>query len=140
MVRPKWSALPGRVILRGRFGSYKAVLYSVLMVLPLIGCAIGDHSTFVPSTYVDHDRYHSPRELGKVSGENCQLRVLYLFPVGEAPSTDEALSDAMDDFQDTVFLTDMAVEARMRINVFFLHDCIEVTGTAQAAELRDDVE
>lgn len=68
--------------------------------------------------------------MGKVSGESKQTWILYIFPIGKAPSTDEAIMDAKSKVEDTKYLTDLSIDDRTYWGVGYSEYVIEVKATA----------
>jgi hypothetical protein len=67
---------------------------------------------------------------GLANGDSCQTRVLYLFPAGKSPSTQEALERAMKQYEDTEYLANVAVENRTEWGFGYSRQCTTVIGTA----------
>lgn len=79
----------------------------------LTACSTGGlHGSFIPSTYVDPNDDVKGEIIGHVKGVSSQTLVLYLFPLGESPSTDAAIDDAMGQVEGTKYLTDIAIDDR----------------------------
>jgi hypothetical protein len=98
-------------------------------LLLLSSCATSNHGTFVTSTYVD-PALKSEEVVGKISGESKQTWLLYIFPIGKAPSTDEAILDAKSKVEGTKFLTDLSVDDRIYWKFGYKEQVIEVNATA----------
>ena len=69
-------------------------------------------------------------ELGPVEGRSCQTGVLYIFPLGEAPTTAEAISNAKSVREDTGFIADISIDDVTRWGVGYLVKCVVVRATA----------
>lgn len=106
--------------------------YILLMPLSclLIGCSTSNHASFVPSSHVG-DQQGNNRSLGAVTGESKQTWVLYLFPHGEAPSTQSAIQDAKSKIPGTRYLTDMTIDDRIFWGVGFYEQIIKVDAEAR---------
>jgi len=103
------------------------ILMATLLLLS--SCATSNHGTFVTSTYVD-PALISEEVLGKIFGESKQTWLLYIFPIGKAPSTDEAIIDAKSKVEGTKFLSDLSVDDRMYWKFGYKEQVIEVNATA----------
>ena len=99
----------------------------------LAGCVTALPGSITTSTYFDENKYSDSRELGPVSGESCQIRVLYILPKGNAPSTAEAVADAKAQFPNTVFLADVSVETRVKWGIGYSKVCTVVSAIAYTA-------
>lgn len=93
-------------------------------------CTTAGHGTFVASTYTDGGVGEKRQALGPVRVRSCQTRALYVFPVGPAPSTDEAIRLAKRQYEGTEFLADVSIDERAEWKFGYFRQCIEVTGTA----------
>lgn len=103
------------------------LLFTTLLILS--SCATAQHGTFVASTYVD-PTITGVEVVGKVSGESKQTWLLYLFPIGETPSTDEAIMDAKSKVVGTRYLTDLSIDGRTYWGLGYSEYVIEVKATA----------
>ncbi|MFT5727068.1 MAG: hypothetical protein ACI8PB_001200 [Desulforhopalus sp.] len=103
------------------------ILFTTLVILS--SCATSKHGTFVASTYVD-PAIIGEEVVGKVSGESKQTWLLYIFPIGKAPSTDEAIMDAKSKVEDTKYLTDLSIDDRTYWGFGYSEYVIEVKATA----------
>ena len=70
---------------------YKLIYLQISMLLLLTACSTGFHGSFVANTYIGENQKKITPAKGLARGDSCQTRVLYLFPKGEAPSTQEAI-------------------------------------------------
>jgi len=104
-------------------------LLLIATLLMVCGCTTSNHGTFVASTYVD-PKVTSKDVVGKVNGESKQIWILYIFPHGEAPSTDKAIIDAKSKIEGTKYLTDLSIDDRTYWNFFYSEKVIEVKATA----------
>lgn len=109
----------------------KKILYvSLLALLFLAACSTGFHGSFTPSTYLSDEAHPDAENIGPVVGQSCQTRVLYLFPLGEAPSTAEAVQAAKDQYEGTRFLTDISIDDRIKWEIGYSMHCIIIEGFA----------
>ena len=89
-------------------------IFALTLCLVLSGCATGGlNGTFVPQTYIDDESNIKGESLGSVSGESSQTWFLYLFPVGDAPSTGNAIQDAKNQINGTEYLSDVSIDNRI---------------------------
>ena len=86
------------------------LLISLIAVLLLSSCTTGNHGTFVTSTFLESNDKYENIFIGKVIGESSQTWFLYVFPIGEAPSTDKAISNAISKIHGTKYLTDLSID------------------------------
>ena len=107
--------------------SKQLILLTTLFILS--SCATSKHGTFVASTYVD-PTIMGAEVAGKVSGESAQTWFLYIFPIGNAPSTDEAIRDAKSKVEDAKYLTDLSIDDRNYWKFGYSEHVIEVKATA----------
>lgn len=98
--------------------------------LLLGGCATSNHGTFVTSTYVTPGEKENAQPAGLVTGESRQSWILYLFPIGDAPSTHEAIEDAKSKIDGTKFLTDLSVDNRIDWRIGYSESVVHVEATA----------
>jgi hypothetical protein len=103
-------------------------LFTVLLLTG--GCSTSNHGTYVASTYAPPSEMERGQLLGEVEGVSSQTYFLYLFPVGDAPSTSEAVSVARSKFPDTRFLADVSIDDRVYWGIGFSRQIIQVKGTA----------
>jgi len=89
-----------------------------------------DYGNFVPNTYRGNYSEQGRQPLGPVRARSCQTRVLYLFPSGPGPSTEEALRRAINQYEGTGYLADVSIDNETDWGIGYARDCIEVTGTA----------
>ena len=108
----------------------KVLYLSLSALLLLMGCNTGFHGSFAPNTYFSNDDYGESQIIGTVEGLSCQTRVLYIFPLGSAPSTAEAIQAAKNQYEDTKFLTDISIDDRTKWEVGYSIQCITVEGIA----------
>lgn len=98
-------------------------------LLLLSSCATSNHGTFITSTYINPSLI-SEEAVGKISGESKQTWLFYIFPIGKAPSTDEAIIDAKLKIEGTKFLSDLSVDDRIYWKFGYKEQVIEVSATA----------
>lgn len=106
------------------------VLFFIAAMLFLNSCATSNHGSFVPSTYKETHEETVNEKGTKVIGVSKQTWFLYIFPMGNAPSTDEAISDAKSKIKDTKFLADLSIDDRTNWKVGYSEQLIEVKATA----------
>ena len=104
-------------------------LILILTMLLLSGCATSNHGTFVAYTYIDPALKDS-EAVGKITGESKQTWLLYIFPIGKAPSTDDAITDAKSKVEGTKYLTDLSVDDRVYWKFGYKEQVIEIHATA----------
>jgi len=104
-------------------------LLLIATLLMVCGCATSNHGTFVASTYVDPEVI-SKEVVGKVYGVSKQIWILYIFPLGKAPSTDEAITNAKSKVEGTKYLTDLSIDNRTYWKFGYSEKVIEVKATA----------
>ncbi|TKB48428.1 hypothetical protein FCL40_12010 [Ferrimonas sediminicola] len=100
----------------------------VALVLALAGCTSVLHGTFVASSY--HRGGDGAAPLGAVEGRSCQTQALYLFPMGEPPTTQQALDAAKRVHRGTRFLADISIDDETLWHVGYARQCIVVRATA----------
>jgi hypothetical protein len=69
-------------------------------------------------------------DLGSVEGRSCQTRVLYVFPSGDRPTTDEAMVNAKNMHDGTRFIADISIDDETEWKVGYSVKCIVVRATA----------
>lgn len=106
------------------------LLISLIAILLLNGCATGNHGTFITSTFVEPNKNSENLFIGKVGGESSQTWFLYIFPMGEAPSTDKAISDAKAAINGTKYLTDLSIDDRTYWKIGYSRQVIKVEANA----------
>lgn len=104
------------------------ILFTIVLLL-LSSCATSHHGNFIASSYVTADKTGG-EFLGTVTGESEQHWFLYIFPVGKAPSTDEAMKSAMSKIEGTRFLTDISIDDRTYWQFGYRVQVIEVNANA----------
>lgn len=103
---------------------------SVMVLLFLWSCATSNHGTFVASTYTVPSDQTSCKPAGKVSGESTQIWVLYIFPIGDSPSTNSAILDAKSQIKGTAFLTDLSIDDKTYWKFGYSEQAVNVEATA----------
>ena len=58
------------------------------------------------------------------------LNVLYVFPLGDAPTTDEAISNAKSVHEDISFIADISIDDETRWGIGYSLKCVVVRATA----------
>ena len=113
-----------------RMSQSRIISLPIVMLLLLTACSTGFHGSFVANTYIgDNTKKITPAK-GLARGDSCQSRVLYLFPKGESPSTQEAIQRAKKQYEGTEYLADVSVENRTEWAFGYLRQCTTVIGTA----------
>ena len=101
-----------------------------IATLWLAGCTTATHGNFVTSTYMEPQGAPVGDFLGKVAGESSQTWALYLFPMGDPPSTQDAIEDAKAQLAGTRYLTDMAIDNRSIVKFGYSLRVIKVEANA----------
>jgi len=101
-----------------------------LLLCFFAGCTTANHGTFVPSTYVEQDSDVQGQMISEVTGISSQTWFLYIFPLGEPPSTSKAISDAKSKYEGTKYLTDLAIDDRMYWGFGYSQQVISVEAKA----------
>lgn len=103
---------------------------SIPALLLLVGCNTGFHGSFIPNTYIYNENGVTSELIGPATGQSCQTRVLYLLPLGPAPSTDEAVRSAKDQYEGTKYLTDVSIDDRTKWEFGYSIQCITIEAMA----------
>ena len=100
-----------------------------LLALATASCTTARHGSFIPSSHIDpgHSRGES---LGMVTGVSTQPWLLYLLPNGPAPSTDDAIQDAMSKHPGTKYLTNISIDDRTNWKIGYHEEVIRVQAEA----------
>ena len=107
------------------------ILYLSLSALFLLsGCNTGFHGSFATNTYIYENDDVKFELIGPVKGQSCQTKLLYIFPLGSAPSTDEAIQSAKDQFEGIKYLTDVSIDDRVKWEFGYSEQCILVEAMA----------
>lgn len=115
---------------RNRMSKIRLIYLPVFMILLLTACSTAFHGSFVANTYINDNSKKNTTPRGLARGDSCQTRVLYLFPAGESPSTQEAIQLAIKQHEETEYLANVTVENRTEWEFGYLRQCTTVTGTA----------
>lgn len=108
----------------------KILYLSLFALLIFAGCNTGFHGSFSPNTYFSDEDYAYSKNFGPAEGQSCQTKVLYLFPLGPAPSTAEAIQAAMDQNEGTKYLTNISIDDRTEWKIGYSRQCITVESFA----------
>lgn len=105
--------------------------YITLLTISLfvIGCSTSNHGSFIASSHIDK-RASKHQSLGSVTGESKQTWVLYLFPRGDAPSTNAAIQDAKSKIPGTKYLTDISIDDHSYWSIGYYEQIIKVEAEA----------
>ncbi len=87
--------------------SYALIL---LVIIFVTGCATANHGAFIANTYIDKNTDVQGEYIGRALGDSSQTWFLYLFPIGEAPSTQVAINNAKQNLPGTKYLSDMSID------------------------------
>ncbi len=109
---------------------YCYYVFAVSLLFIFTGCTTANHGTFVPSTYVQKEADVRGKMIGEVTGVSSQTWVLYIFPLGKAPSTSKAISDAKSKYEGTKYLTDLSIDDRIYWGVGYSQQVISVEAKA----------
>ena len=101
------------------------------MMLFLSGCATGLHGNYVPHTYIDKGANTKSEFIGKVSGVSSQTWFLYVFPIGDSPSTNKAIHNAKNKVKGTKYLSDVSIDDRIIWKFGYRKQIIEVDAEAR---------
>ncbi len=110
----------------------KTISYSLILSLTIIisGCATANHGTFIPNTYIDKNTNVEGEYIGVALGESTQTWFLYVFPMGEAPSTNNAINNAKQHILGTKYLSDVSIDDRVIWKIGYRTQSIKVEGNA----------
>lgn len=109
--------------------SKRIIILCLMITTMLYGCATSTPGSFTASSYVQNPNANS-QFLGEVTGLSTQRWILYLIPVGEAPSTHQAIENAKQQISDTRFLTDISIDERTDWNFGYSEQIIVVSAHA----------
>lgn len=101
----------------------------LVLSISVIGCSTSNHGSFIASSYINNQTSEHG-SLGSVTGESKQTWALYLFPLGEAPSTNAAIQDAKSKIPDTRYLTDISIDDHTYWSLGFYEQIIQVEAEA----------
>ena len=99
------------------------------MALATTSCTTGHHGSFIPASHIDA-RKTQGKSLGEVTGESTQPWFLYLLPSGPAPTTNEAIQDAMSKIPGTEYLTNISIDDRTNWKIGYHEQVIRVQAEA----------
>ena len=102
----------------------------ICLTVVLSACSTSLHGSFVTTSYQDEPGDSAVTELGPVEGRSCQTRILYLFPMGDSPTTDEAIANAKNVHQGTRFIADISIDDETWWGVGYAVRCIVARATA----------
>lgn len=95
-------------------------------------CSTGDlQGSFIPHSYIDPNGNFRGELIGHVTGTSTQTLVLYVFPLGDAPSLDEAMDDAMGKLPGTNYLTDISIDDRTEWGIGYSKRIIDLDADAR---------
>jgi len=111
---------------------YPKIIYFILIIFPLLtGCSTARHGSFVTSTYISNeDRQNSIKEIGAVKGSSYQTMMFYVFPMGPAPSTNEAIQSAKSQYPGIKYISDISIDDRVEWKIGYSIQSITVEGIA----------
>ncbi len=109
-----------------RFYRFACIGLTVL----LNACSTSLQGSFVTTSYEGELEDPVVTELGSAEGRSCQTRILYIFPSGDSPTTDEAIANAKNVHQGTRFIADISIDDEIRWKVGYAVRCIVVRATA----------
>ena len=109
---------------------FKFLYFSLSALLLLVGCNTGFHGSFIPNTYINKEDVVNSELIDPVTGQSCQTKVLYLFPLGPAPSTDDAVQSSKDQYEGTKYLTNVSIDDRVKWQFGYSIQCITVEAMA----------
>lgn len=110
--------------------SLAALLFTILILSVFTACTTSYHGSFTASTSHGCQPGQGPKMLGRVMGKSCQTSALYLFPVGPAPSTFEAVQMAKKQFDGTSYLSEISIDDRTEWRIGYAIQCIIVDAIA----------
>ena len=116
--------------MRGKYMKIYRILLCLYALFLLNGCTTLNHGTFVSSTYIEPNDRIEKQLIGEVKGESSQIWLLYIFPIGESPSTNKAILDAKSKFAGTKYLADMSIENEIYWGIGYKKQLIEVEAMA----------
>jgi hypothetical protein len=103
---------------------------AVALVFLPAGCTTSLHGSFVTSSYRGDTGGGNLQPKGRVRGESCQTKFLYVFPIGPELSTAKAIQAAKDKYEGTRYLADISIDDRTSWGVGYSVECITVDATA----------
>ena len=105
-------------------------LITVCITFLLNACTTSLHGSFVTASFTGGVDQRDAVELGPVEGQSCQTGVLYVFPLSDAPTTDEAIENAKSARGDISFITDISIDDETQWGIGYLEKCVVVRATA----------
>ncbi|UUV18517.1 hypothetical protein NRK67_14665 [Fusobacteria bacterium ZRK30] len=109
---------------------YPKIIYFLLILFPLLtGCSTAKHGSFITSTHIQNN-HGNTEEIGPVKGSSCQTMMFYVLPMGSAPSTNEAIEAAKNQYPGTKYISDISIDDRVEWKVGYSIQCITVEGIA----------
>ena len=110
----------------------KVIALSILAMASLVfgGCTSARHGSFVPMTYAPSTHQASAEFIGMVEGESAQTFLLYILPLGDPASTEEAVKKAKSQLDGTVFLSDVSIDDRTYWGFGYATQIIRVSARA----------
>jgi len=105
--------------------------FMLIILLLLTGCSTAKHGSFVTSTYIsNNDSQDNIKEIGIVKGSSYQTMMFYVFPMGAAPSTNEAIQSAKNQYPGIKYISDISIDDRVEWKIGYSIQSITVEGTA----------
>ncbi|WP_051215985.1 hypothetical protein [Ferrimonas futtsuensis] len=100
----------------------------IVMMMVLGGCTSSLHGTFAAHSFQGGSQ--QAFALGTVEGRSCQVQGLYLLPMDEPPSTQQALEAAKQVIPGTHYLVDISIDDETLWHFGYARQCIVVQATA----------
>ena len=111
-------------------GIRECKIFIIFVTFLLNACTTSLHGSFVTASYSGGVEQQDAVELGPVEGRSCQTGVLYVFPRGEAPTTDEAISNAKSVREDISFIADISIDDETHWGIGYSVKCVVVRAAA----------
>jgi len=102
----------------------------VCLAFLLNACTTSLHGSFVTTSYAGGVEQQDAVELGPVQGRSCQTGVLYVFPLSDPPTTDEAIANAKSMHGDISFIADISIDDETQWGIGYSVKCVVVRATA----------
>lgn len=109
---------------------FKNVFVVLLFAFFLAGCSTANNNDFITNTYIDNNKDIQGVYIGPTVGKSQQKWLFYLFPIGEAPSTHNAIENAMQKYSETKYLSDLSIDNRIAWKFGYYIQIINVQGDA----------
>lgn len=109
-------------------GYLKKSYFLLILFLILIGCSTAKHGSFITKTYTYNK--NDTKEIGPVKGVSRQTMVFYVLPIGPAPSTNEAIQSAKNQYPGTKYISDISIDDRVEWEFGYSIQSITVEGIA----------